>query len=176
MKKHNRYLLYIVTDISKIHDHLVKEDKFSAGFELGALLNRIVNHINDDEREDEEVQEEESDEEREESSEEEDSNQASYFTEYLEEKRMREMAEKSISDFMDKLKKMESDNDSIKATKRAIFDLQDLLMRLIKFDKINEVEVPYVLNTLINTGVAKGDIDVICNLKNRQKDGVAETN
>lgn len=56
------------------------------------------------ETEDEEIQDEEVDEECEESSEEED-NKASYFMEYLNEKRMREEGEKSISDFMDKLKK-----------------------------------------------------------------------
>lgn len=60
---------------------------------------------------------------------------------------------------------MEYDNGSIKATKRAIFDLQDLLMRLIKFKKIRRNEIPGILNILRNTGVEQGDIDVICNAK-----------
>lgn len=159
MKQRNKFLLSIVMDLSKIHDAYVRSDNFSAGFELGALLTRVVNSINQDEREedDEEVQEEECDEECEESSEEEIS-----FLEFQREKTARILAEDGLAAANEKIKKLEETNETIKATKHAIFELQDLVMRLIKFKKLDKKEIPNVLNVLRNTGVEKGDIDVIC--------------
>ena len=160
MKQRNKFLLSIVMDLSKIHDAYVRSDNFSAGFELGALLTRVVNSINQDEREeddDEEVQEEECDEECEESSEEEIS-----FLEFQREKTARILAEDGLAAANEKIKKLEQTNESIKETKRAIFELQDLVMNLIKFKKIDAKELPHIFNILRNTGVEKGDIDVIC--------------
>jgi hypothetical protein len=159
MKQRNKFLLSIVMDLSKIHDAYVRNDTFSAGFELGALLNRVVNSVNQDEREedDEEVQEEECDEECEESSEEEIS-----FLEFQREKTARILAEDGLAAANGKIKKLEETNETIKETKRAIFELQDILMRLLKFKKIASEEVTNVINILRNCGVSKGDIDVIC--------------
>ena len=164
MKQQNKFLLKIVMDLSKIHDFLVKQDTFSAGFELGALLNTVVNYINEDEREakDAEVQEEEGDEECEEGSEEEDSSEDSYLLEYQREKACRIETENSLLEAAKKIKKLEETNQSINETKRCILELQDLLMRLVKFRKINLEEVENVLNILRNTGVDKSDIEVIC--------------
>lgn len=159
MKQRNKFLLSIVMDLSKIHDAYVRSDNFSAGFELGALLTRVVNSINQDEREedDEEVQEEECDEECEESSEEEIS-----FLEFQREKTARILAEDGLAAANEKIKKLEETNETIKETKRAIFELQDILMRLIKFKKIAKEEIENVTSILRNTGVEKGDIEVIC--------------
>jgi hypothetical protein len=164
MKQQNKFLLKIVMDLSKIHDFLIKQETFSAGFELGALLNTVVNHINDDEREakDAKVQEEEGDEECEEGSEEEDSSEDSYLLEYQREKAARIETENALLESEKRAKKLEETNKSINETKRCIFELQDLLMRLVKFRKINLEEVENVLNILRNTGVDKSDINVIC--------------
>lgn len=154
-------------DLSKIHDAYVRNDTFSAGFELGALLNRVVNSINQDEREeedeDEEVQEEECDEECEESSKEEES--CEYYEKYREANF--KIAELTKLNFeleiqIGKLKECEKTAGTINETKRCIFELQDLLMRLLKFGKINKGEVEHVINILRNTGVDKSDISVIC--------------
>lgn len=153
MNKENRYLLFIVTDLGKIHDHMVKEDKFSAGFELGALINRIVNYINDKTRkedEDEEVQEEEC------------GSEDSYFLEFQREKTARILTEERLEEANQKIMKLEGTANTLCHTKRCIFELQDLLMRLIKYRKINLEEVENVINILRNTGIEKGDIDVIC--------------
>jgi hypothetical protein len=165
MNKENRYLLFIVTDLGKIHDHMVKEDKFSAGFELGALINRIVNYINDETRkedEDEEVQEEECDEECEQGPEEEGGSEDSYFLEFQREKTARILPEERLEEANQKIMKLEGTANTLCHTKRCIFELQDLLMRLIKYRKINLEEVENVINILRNTGIEKGDIDVIC--------------
>ena len=164
MKQSNKFLLKIVMDLSKIHDFLVKQDTFSAGFELGALLNTVVNYINEDEREakNAEVQEEEGDEECEEGSEEEDSYEDSYFLQYTAEKELRIETENKLEDLKEKTKKIEETNKSINETKRCIIELHDILMRLLKFKKISKEEVDNVVNILRNTGVDKSDIDVIC--------------
>lgn len=172
MKQRNKFLLSIVMDLSKIHDAYVRSDNFSAGFELGALLTRVVNSINQDEREedDEEVQDEECDEECEESSEEEDESvrhesedkEQSYYLQFLREQKNRIETEKSFQELLIKNKKLEETNQSINETKRCIFELQDLLMRLVKFKKVSKQEVDNVLNILRNTGVDKSDINIIC--------------
>ncbi len=164
MKQRNKFLLKIVMDVSKIHDFLVKQDTFSAGFELGALLTTIVNYINEDEREakDAEVQEEEGDEECEEGPEEEGGSEDSYFLEFQREKTARILTEERLEEANQKIMKLEGTANTLCHTKRCIFELQDLLMRLIKYRKINLEEVENVINILRNTGIEKGDIDVIC--------------
>lgn len=162
----------IVNELFEIKMHICNERYFEGGVGLGGLMNSVMNRQlqeADHRRKNEKVQDEECDEEYEEGSEEEDSNQASFYTEYLHEKHLRESAEKNINDFMSKLKKYQDSDDSIKDTKRAIFDLQDLIMRLIKFKKIEETEIENVINILMNTGVEKCDLNVLCNLKEPEK-------
>jgi hypothetical protein len=70
---------------------------------------------------------------------------------------------------MDKLKKeleKYEEDGCIEKTRKAIFDLQDLIIRLIKFKKIDQIEIPSILNTLRNTGVQECDIKVMCHLDN----------
>lgn len=160
----------ISNELFEIKMHLCNERYFEGGVSLGALLSSVMNRQLQEEIErskNEEVQGEECDEECEESSEEEDEDededeQVNYYADYLREKNSRIETEKSLEELVKKNKELKEANDSIKATKKAIFDLQDILMRLLKFKKIADEEVNNVLSILRNTGVEKGDIEVIC--------------
>ena len=128
----------------------------------------LIRLVSDQVEENEQVQEEEIDEEYEESSEEEDSSEDSYYEYYLREEKLKREAGEKIEELVKKNNKLEKETESIKATKRAIFDLQDLIMRLLKFKKIEEIEIPHVLNILRNTGVEECDIKVLCHLKKEE--------
>lgn len=99
-------------------------------------------------------------------SEEEESSEENYFTKWCDEKVSREDAELILEEEKKKNKILEKSNDSIKLTRRSIFDLQDLVMRLIKFKKIDAMEWPHVISILRNTGVEDVDIKVMCNFEN----------
>ena len=116
------------------------------------------------EEEDEEVQGEEFEEECEEE-EDDDSSEDSFYSDYLTEKSLREKAEKKLEEVTKFYKDLEKKTETFEATRKAIFELQDLVMRLIKFKKIDAMEWPHVINILRNTGVEQGDIKVLCNIE-----------
>lgn len=155
---------FIVLELIEIKTHLCNRREFEGGVGLGGLINSLLYRKDQEEekRKDAKVQEEEGDEECEEGSEEEDSSEDSYLLEYQREKAARIETENALLESEKKAKKLEETNKSINETKRCIFELQDLLMRLVKFRKINLEEVENVLNILRNTGVDKSDINVIC--------------
>lgn len=102
MKSHNKFLLNIVLDLGYVHDCLIKQDTYGAGYKLGALLNTIVNRINQEEK-DEEIQDEECDEECEESEDKEDFETMYYekCEEFIEQK-------ENLIDFREENKKLKS--------------------------------------------------------------------
>ena len=166
----------IHNELYEIKCHLCNERYFEGGVGLGGLLNLVANaQYQEQEKrkrgENEEVQEEECDEECEESSEEEDggeSEEKCCYSDYLNLKRDLQIHEQAIDELTKKNKKLQKEADSIKATKRAIFDLHDLIMRLIKFKKIDKIELPNVLNILRNTGVEECDIKILCHLESEE--------
>ena len=165
----------IHNELYEIKCHLCNERYFEGGVGLGGLMNLVLNaqYVEQEKRkrgENEEVQEKECDEECEESSEEEDggeSEEKCCYSDYLDIQRSLRISEERVDELMKKIAKLEKENGAIKSTKRAIFDLQDLVMRLIKFKKIDSMEWPHVINILRNTGVEECDIKILCHMEEK---------
>lgn len=166
----------IYNELYEIKCHLCNERYFEGGVGLGGLLSLVANGQYQEQEKrkkeaHEKVQKEECDEECEESSEEEDggeSEEVCCYSDYLDLQREVRACENKIEDLTKRNEKLEKENETIKATKRAIFDLHDLIMRLIKFKKIDKIEVPSVLNILRNTGVQECDIKILCHLDSEE--------
>lgn len=60
--------------------------------------------------------------------------------------------------YTSKLEKIENQN---KKLSHSLFELQDLIMRLLRFKKIDEVEVSNIVNVLRMTGIDDSDLKVI---------------
>lgn len=165
----------IANELFEIKMHICNERYFEGGVGLGGLISSVLNRQFEEEkhrRKNEEVQKEESNEECEESSEEEDDDddsQDSFYSDYLTERDARQKAEKKLEEVTKFYKDLEKKTETFEGTKRAIFELQDIIMRLIKFKKIDQSEVPHVINILRNTGVEQGDIKVLCNIEEPPK-------
>mgnify|MGYP000992933182 CR=1 FL=1 len=160
---------HIVLELIEVKMHLCNGRDFEGGVGLGGLINSLLFRKDQEEekRKNAKVQEEEGDEECEEGSEEEDSSEDSYFLECQREKAARIETEHALLESEKKVKKLEETNGSINETKRCIFELHDILMRLLKFKKIAKEEIENVISILRNTGVDKSDIEVICKGKIR---------
>ena len=91
------------------------------------------------------------------------------YSDYLREKNNRIETEKSLAEAISNLHKIQEKYNEIKDTKNAIFNLQDLIMRLIKFKKIDKREIEVILNILRNTGVEECDIKILCHLEEPKK-------
>lgn len=144
----------VVLELIEIKMHICNGRDFEGGVGLGGLINSLLYRKDqeEDKRKDEEVQDEDEDEECEESSEEEEFEfEHEYITERVKNKEL-----------MEEIEKLKEKKEEFEPTKRAVFELQDLVMRLIRFKKIDSMEWPHVFNILRNTGVEKGDIDVLC--------------
>src|SRR5690606_36155144 len=143
-------------DLTLISNYITQHDLYNSGYHLGRLQGDLVflmemieveekkaNQLKGDIAE--EIQDEECDEEREEGSEEEDDSQESYYIQIIREKDLRIDAEKKVAQLFDKNKELEKANASIKATRSAIFDLQDLLLSLLRLKKISSDEIENVV-------------------------------
>jgi hypothetical protein len=150
----------VVLELIEIKMHLCNQRYFEGGVGLGGLISSLLNRQYK-EQEERKKDKESQDENCCENCEENDS-QESYYLQYLREKKMREDFEKNAKELSERIKKYDAGISSLQATYNAIFLLQDLLMRLMKFKRIDIVEWPTVINTLTNTGVEQVDIDVIC--------------
>lgn len=165
----------IVNELFEIKMHICNERYFEGGVGLGGLISSVVNRQlqeADHRRKNEKVQEEKSNKECEESSEEEgddDDSQDSFYSDYLTERDLRHKAEKKLEEVKTFYKDLENKTATFEGTKKAIFELQDIIMRLLKFKKIEKSEVPHVINILKNTGVEQGDIKVLCNIEEPPK-------
>ena len=161
MNKKNFLNLVLLDGLYEIKNHICNQRYFEAGFGLGSLINEVGHQTDEYEQEDEE-----------EDVDEEENSEENYYLKYLEQKEMRELLEKQIEEFSKNKKELEKTNATIESTRKSIFDLQDLLMRLLKFKKIHTSEIDNVLNILRNTGVEDCDIKVLCHLdeaKNTRK-------
>lgn len=77
----------------------------------------------------------------------------------------------SLKEARDEIEKLKKKNDKqvfeCKIIQRNLYDLQDLIMNLIKFNKIDKIEVESILNVLRSIGITESDIRILCNLEKK---------
>jgi len=147
----------IIMELHEVKCHIANERPFEAGVGLGGLMNALCHKLEKCEEKNEEVQGEESDEECEEGSEEED----------FDWEAAHDLVEQENCNLRKTLKQSDEKLEEFECTKKALFELQDLIIKLIQIKKIDKTETKTVIDALKSTGISQGDIEVRCHAKIR---------